>query len=157
MVRLIDVAPPGPWPCGWATWEYMGDNECDPYMKRLLAPLGVECVDARKLEREHSCRILCGWELKPYAALHSPFAEVLFLDADNGVVRDPTYLFDEPESLRTGAVFWPDYASSTHTSDIWQIFGMDHMAERAEHERAFESGQLLRINSAIAAEAGQCL
>ncbi|MCC6493500.1 MAG: hypothetical protein IT424_10810 [Pirellulales bacterium] len=205
MIRLIDAAPPGPWPCGWATWEntieahrqladryiesltpsrhaypqergiviaggglkyfpsvwvnvnlirrfecelpiqlwYMGDNECDPYMKRLLAPLGVECVDARKLEREHPCRILCGWELKPYAALHSPFAEVLFLDADNGVVRDPTYLFDEPEYLRTGAVFWPDYACWTLKPDVWQIFGMDHMAERAEQERAFESGQYL--------------
>ncbi len=53
---------------------YMGDGKCDPYMKRLLAPLRLECVDARKVELEIPARILCGWELKPYSALHSPFA-----------------------------------------------------------------------------------
>jgi hypothetical protein len=152
MIRLIDNAPPGPWPNGWASWAnvneahrvmarrfaenlrpgrhaypeergiviaggglkyfpsvwvnvhlvrhfgcklpiqlwYLGDGECDPYMKRLLKSLGVECVDARKREKDIACRILCGWELKPYSTLYSPFAQVLFLDADNGVVRDPT-------------------------------------------------------------------
>src|SRR5262245_13569255 len=53
---------------------YLGDGECDPYMKRLLQPLGVECVDARQVERENPCRILCGWELKPFATLHSLFS-----------------------------------------------------------------------------------
>jgi len=122
---------------------YLGDDECDPYMKRMLAPLGVECVDARKLERELPCRILCGWELKPYAALHAPFAEVLFLDADNGPVRDVTYLFDEPEYLRTGAIYWPDYACWTLKPGVWRVFGIDHMVEGADGERAFESGQYL--------------
>ncbi len=77
---------------------YLGDGEVDPYMKRLLEPYDVECVDARGLESEYPCRILCGWELKLYATLHSPFAQVLFLDADNGVVCDPTYLFDTPST-----------------------------------------------------------
>jgi hypothetical protein len=114
MIRLIENAPPGPWPNGWASWAnvneahrvvarrfadqltpgrhaypeergiviaggglkyfpsvwvcvnlvrhfgcklpiqlwYLGDGECDPYMQRLLEPLGVECVDARKLEKD---------------------------------------------------------------------------------------------------------
>jgi len=122
---------------------YLGDGECDPYMKRLLQPLGVECVDARQVETENPCRILCGWELKPFATLHSPFAEVLFLDADNGVVRNIEYLFDTPQYREHGAIFWPDYACWTLKSDVWRIFGMDDMIERAESESAFESGQYL--------------
>ncbi|MBN8602599.1 MAG: hypothetical protein J0M26_16305 [Planctomycetes bacterium] len=124
---------------------YLGDSEMDPYMKRLLEPLGVECIDAREIEKQHPCRILCGWELKLYATLHSPFAQVLFLDADNGVVCDPTYLFDGEEYKRHGAVFWPDYACWTLKPGVWRVFGMPDMAEPevSEHERAFESGQYL--------------
>jgi hypothetical protein len=124
---------------------YLGDTEMDPYMKRLLEPLGVECIDARQIEKEHPCRILCGWELKLYATLHSPFAQVLFLDADNGVVCDPTYLFECEEYQRHGAIFWPDYACWTLKPGVWKVFGMMDMAEPevSEHERAFESGQYL--------------
>jgi hypothetical protein len=124
---------------------YLGDTEMDPYMKRMLEPLGVECIDAREIEKQHPCRILCGWELKLYATLHSPFAQVLFLDADNGVVCDPTYLFDCEEYKRHGAIFWPDYACWTLKPGVWKVFGMMDMAEPevAEHERAFESGQYL--------------
>lgn len=205
MIHLIEHAPPGPWPPGWASWAnvneahrvmarrfadnlrpgrhaypeergiviaggglkyfpsvwvnvhlvrhfgcelpiqlwYLGDGECDPYLKRLLKPLGVQCVDARKMEQEHPCRILCGWELKPYATLYSPFAQVLFLDADNGPVRDVTYLFDTPQFREHGAIFWPDYDVWRLKPDIWEIFGIDWMRPHAHTERAFESGQYL--------------
>lgn len=124
---------------------YLGDGECDPYMKRLLRPYGVESVDARKLEQQFPARILCGWELKPYATLYSDFAEVLFLDADNGVCLDPTFLFDEPKYADRGAVFWPDYACWKIKPGVWEVFGLDDLAdpEVAAHERAFESGQYL--------------
>ncbi len=122
---------------------YLGDGECDPYLKRLLKPFGVECVDARKREQDIPCRILCGWELKPFSTLHSPFAQVLFLDADNGIVRDPTYLFDTPQFQVHGPIFWPDYACWTLKPEVWQIFGMDWMAAQAEREVAFGSGQYL--------------
>lgn len=124
---------------------YLGDSEMDPYMMRLLEPLGVECIDAREIEKQFPCRILCGWELKLYATLHSPFAQVLFLDADNGVVCDPTYLFACEEYKRHCAVFWPDYACWTLKPGVWRVFGMPDMAEPevSEHERAFESGQYL--------------
>lgn len=65
---------------------------------------------------------LDGYMAKPYtikvaALLNSAFEDILFLDADNVVVRDPTYLFDSPEYLDTGAMFfrtlgaWLVYAS----------------------------------------------
>lgn len=124
---------------------HLGDVEIDPYMRRLLQPLGVECIDAREVEKQHRCRVLCGWELKLFATLHSPFEQVLFLDADNGVVCDPTYLFDSPELERDGAIFWPDYACWTLKHDIWDIFAIPELSppEIAQNERAFESGQYL--------------
>ncbi|MCS7022599.1 MAG: alpha-1,3-mannosyltransferase family protein [Gemmataceae bacterium] len=85
---------------------------------------------------------MCGWELKPYATLYSPFAQVLFLDADNGPVRDPIYL-RHPQFDEHGAIFWPDCACWTLKPDVWQIFGMDWMVPQAQKEIAFESGQYL--------------
>jgi hypothetical protein len=122
---------------------HLGPDECDPYFRRLIAPYNATTVDARTLERIHPCRILCGWELKPYAALHSPYNEVLFLDADNCPTRDPTYLFDAPPYKEHGAAFWPDYACWTLKRDVWEIFGMPEIAQHHEAETAFESGQFL--------------
>ncbi len=122
---------------------YLGDVEVDPYMKRLLEPLGVECIDARKFEKTQPCRILAGWELKIYSTLYSPFEKVLFLDADNAPVRDVTPLFNCRQVQDTGAIFWPDYSMWQLKWDIWKIFGIDWMVERASGERAFESGQYL--------------
>jgi hypothetical protein len=120
---------------------HLGKGEIDPYLRRLLKPLGVECVDAREVEKEHPCRILCGWELKPFATLHSPFEEVLFLDADCGPCRDVTEVFAWPEYLDKGAVFWPDYACWQLKRDVWEIFDVPEVAARWQGEVAFESGQ----------------
>lgn len=124
---------------------YLGNGEMDPVMRRLLErpPLSVETVDARKVEAQYPCRILCGWELKPYATLYSPFREVLFLDADCGPVRSPCYLFSDLAYRQHGAVFWPDYDSWRLKPDIWEIFGIDWMLPHAHTEKAFESGQYL--------------
>jgi len=59
---------------------------------------------------------------KLYAILASSFEEVLFMDADNFVLRDPERLFDAPEYKKTGAMFWPDlwgYAC-THPTNLDQ-------------------------------------
>ena len=83
-------------------------------------------------------RALHGWELKCYALLHCAFAEVLLLDADNVPITDPTFLFDEPEYLRTGAVFWPDFGRLGPERSIWQITGIPY-----RDEPEFESGQIV--------------
>lgn len=124
---------------------YLGDNEVDPFVKRLLEPLGVECIDARKVEQEKPFRILCGWELKLYSVWNSPFEEVLFLDADSAPVRDVTDLFDRPSYSQHGAAFWPDYANWTLKPDVWSLFGIDKYANQdaARNEWALESGQFM--------------
>jgi alpha 1,2-mannosyltransferase len=38
----------------------------------------------------------------------SSFSEVLYLDSDNILLADPTFLFDHPIYREHGVVFWPD-------------------------------------------------
>ena len=88
--------------------------------------------------RRHPVRRLGGWECKPYAILHSPFREVLWLDADNVPLVDPSCLFAEPAYAETGAIFWPDLTSLPPDHPIWTIC---RVPWRDEPE--FESGQIV--------------
>ncbi len=117
---------------------YLGEHEMSDEMKQLVAPLGVECIDGREVRKQHPVRTLNGWELKPYAILHSPFREVLALDADNVPVKNPEFLFDSAPYLETGAVFWPDYGRLAPERKIWRLCGVEYRDE-PEHE----TGQIL--------------
>lgn len=117
---------------------YLGEQERDERWISLVEPLGVQCVDAYRVRNRHPHPQLGGWQSKPYSILHSPFEEVLFLDADNAPVRDPTYLFDDARYRATGAVFWPDGTWTSPSSLRWRIFGVPY---RDEPEQ--ESGQIL--------------
>ncbi|KAJ8556814.1 hypothetical protein ON010_g9151 [Phytophthora cinnamomi] len=82
---------------------------------------------------------------KVFALYNSDFDRILFLDADNVPVRDPTYLFTSPEFERTGAVFWPDYWHPHYTifylhwdSLLWELLDMTYVDMFEQ-----ESGQLL--------------
>ncbi|WP_428305400.1 hypothetical protein [Lacipirellula sp.] len=118
----------------------LDDDEFDPELVRLLESYGATCVNAASVLKEHPHRRLRGWELKPYAILHSKFREVLFLDADNVPVRDPTYLLDSPQYKDSGTVFWPDPAHfrTPLNSPLWKIFGANPQESPDQ-----ESGQIL--------------
>ena len=142
---------------------YLGDEERYPEWIELVEPLGVRCIDACEVSRNRSIphrRIQPaigsngngkdrqngptphsrpgGWESKPFAILHSAFEEVLFLDADNVPVSDPTFLFETPEYRETGTIFWPDCNHAGPDHKTWGIFGVPY---RDEWEQ--ESGQLV--------------
>ena len=117
---------------------YLGPDELSPQMIELLRPLDVACVDAFAVRECHLVRRLGGWECKPYAIIHSPFREVLWLDADNTPLVDPSFLFAEPEHARTGAIFWPDLGSLAPDHPIWPLC---RVPWRDEPE--FESGQIV--------------
>ncbi|ETI55291.1 hypothetical protein F441_01997 [Phytophthora nicotianae CJ01A1] len=85
------------------------------------------------------------FEAKIYAIYHSNFEQVLFLDADNAPVRDPTSLFETPEFVKMGAIFWPDYWHPQNTmfyinseSLVWQLLDMPFVDMFEQ-----ESGQIL--------------
>ena len=122
---------------------YLGPMEMDARMKSLVAPYGVVCRDGRIHRKDSQGKpklrsTLGGFELKPYAILHSSFREVLFLDADNVPVRNPEYLFELPEYQEEGAIFWPDYGRLSPRREIWNICGVSY-----RDESEFESGQIV--------------
>ncbi|WP_020472921.1 hypothetical protein [Zavarzinella formosa] len=109
-------------------WHFAG--EMTDAMREVLKPHDVECVNADELTARHPFRFLKdhwwkGWQLKPYAIMHSSFREVFFLDADCYPTRDPAFMFDWPPYRERGATFWPDLATSEHLlpSDRWGVFG----------------------------------
>jgi hypothetical protein len=118
-------------------WQ-LSSSELGRHLRDLLLPYSVECVDAAEVREHHPVRRLGGWELKPFAILHSGFDQVLYLDADNVPVRDPSYLFDSHPFERTGAVFWPDAERLGPDDPIWRICGVDY-----RDEPEFETGQIV--------------
>lgn len=115
-------------------------NEIDPYMAALVAPYGVECIDAGVVadQIEQRPRIMGGWELKAFALLHCRFREVLLLDADNVALVDPDFLFQTPEFQGCGSIFWPDYGHMEESRPMWEAA---EVAYRDESE--IESGQIV--------------
>ena len=117
---------------------HLGPREMGPPMRGLLEDLGAEVVDAHEVAKRHPVERLGGWELKAYAVLHSRFAEVLLLDADNVPVRDPSFLFDRPEYRECGALFWPDIVRLSRTNEVWEVGDIAY-----RDMPSFESGQMV--------------
>ncbi|KAG3117669.1 hypothetical protein PI125_g3575 [Phytophthora idaei] len=102
-----------------------------------------------------------GFNTKVFALAHSELDQVLFLDADNSPVRDPTYLFSTPEFVENGAIFWPDFWHPMNTifninkeSLLWELMGTPYVDMFEQ-----ESGQLLidRRRSGVALKIVQFL
>ncbi|KAG7377995.1 hypothetical protein PHYPSEUDO_010705 [Phytophthora pseudosyringae] len=113
-----------------------------------LAPL-LELVDTNEAGDISFHKITDHWATgfgaKVFAVYNSFFERVLFLDADNVPARDPTYLFESPEFVDTGAIFWPDFWHPGHTifnihgqSLLWEVLGTTFVNSFEQ-----ESGQLL--------------
>ena len=124
---------------------YLGAKEMDAQMIELVRPLNVQCVDAYQVAQEYSARTVEGRTLKPYAIMHSRFEEVLFLDADNVPVQDPTFLFSTPQYKKNGAIFWPDLYTGEGCGEYrslkreaWDICQVPY-----RDEAEFETGQLV--------------
>ena len=99
------------------------------------------------------------YQLKAAAVLFSSFEEVLYLDADNFPVMDPSFLFehasfregtvevDEPGTTNrvevpVSAVFWPDYRPIEPDNPIFRTLGLPR-SSWARREKAQEAGQLV--------------
>jgi Mannosyltransferase putative len=120
-------------------WHFRG--EIDERMRRIVAPLGVACIDANEVEESVTASVRPlkkGWELKPFALLHCPYRDVMLLDADNVAVIDPTFLFDTRPFRETGAIFWPDYGRLEPWRQIWTVSDVSY-----RDDPQLESGQIV--------------
>lgn len=117
---------------------HLNPGECPAALTPFLARLDVETIDVSVVETDTARTPRGGWPLKPYAIVHSPFAEVLFLDADNVCITDPSYLFDCAQYAGAGAIFWPDAERIGRDRAIWRITGVHYL-----DEPEFETGQIV--------------
>jgi hypothetical protein len=123
---------------------YLDEYEMDNSMKQICDKFDINYVNAAQYCKNNnlSPRILNGWELKPFATLHSSFKEVLYLDADNIPVKDPTYLFEYKQYKDLGAIFWPDLPPNRRKEWLpaicWNNVGLEY-----RDEPDFETGQYL--------------
>ncbi|CAF4120168.1 unnamed protein product [Rotaria sp. Silwood2] len=77
---------------------------------------------------------------KPAAIISATFTEVLFLDCDAYVTRDPIDLFlSDPMYLKFGALFFPDGYQSRQHSAVWNLFN----TTCGEHEYELDSAAIL--------------
>lgn len=109
-------------------------NELNGETIAALEGLGAKCKNCR----DYSKSDLAGYALKPFSILYSEFKEVLYLDADNNCLRDPSYLFDSEEYKQYGAVFWPDFWTTDKVNPIWEVIGSNDYDSIEQ-----ESGQIL--------------
>ena len=83
-----------------------------------------------------------GFQIKPFALLHSSFEEIFYIDADNIPLRSPEPLFASDTYLQTGALFWPDLErTKSTTEELFQVFGVTSVPLKRDFE--FESGQMV--------------
>jgi len=120
-------------------------DELDPAMYAAAGELGATVIDAETHAQAHgNVAPAGGWQAKSYAMRHSGFAEVIYLDADNVPVVDPTYLLMDKDYLRTGAIYWPDLPPPRQRAEwvptgAWQAVGL----KPVRSARPFESGQMV--------------
>lgn len=118
---------------------YLGTKEFDPIFQKLCEPYEVEFIDILPIAEKMGHLNCRGYECKVLAVLFCPFKEVLFIDADNFAVKDPTYLFDSEEYKETGSIFMPDYGSLNQSRPIWDMVGVEYCQSYAKE---VESGAI---------------
>ncbi|RLN96878.1 hypothetical protein BBJ28_00024569 [Nothophytophthora sp. Chile5] len=125
----------------WYLEREMGASPLASYrvLQSLVHDFGP--ISLRGIKEE----IVTGFNSKVFALAHSALDQVLFLDADNTPVKDPTYLFTTPEFLAQGTIFWPDFWHPVNTifnvnaeSLVWELVGTPFVDMFEQ-----ESGQLL--------------
>ena len=87
-----------------------------------------------------SAETLQGYMLKGFALLQSKFRHVMLFDADSGPIVNPTFLFDTPEYIRHGSMFWQDFWSGWVKDEF---YGVLNITKPGNMVRDIEAGQFL--------------
>jgi alpha 1,2-mannosyltransferase len=86
-------------------------------------------------------RDLATFQLKAFAILASSFENVLFLDADAFMAKDPSNIFAQAPFASTGLITWPDFWASSASRHLYHIIEQPVPAMNALPST--ESGQLV--------------
>jgi len=121
-------------------WFLPGEMEeiefCELHARRVAATCHV--VDTSGMRCVH------GWQIKINAILQTEYQQIIHLDADNIVTRDPSYLFDCEAFQQNAAMFWMDNPNVNDfhgriIEDQWKRTG----ATRTDRINDIETGQMV--------------
>jgi FkbM family methyltransferase len=121
-------------------WFLPGEMEeiehCELHARRVAATCHV--VDTAGMRCVH------GWQIKINAILQSEYSQIIHLDADNIVTKDPSYLLDCEAFRENAAMFWMDNpnVNDFHGRIIehqWKRVGSD----RIDRINDIETGQMV--------------
>jgi alpha 1,2-mannosyltransferase len=131
---------------------FHGPGEFSEGNARLAASLGLN-LTFRPLSD-----LVRGVAVKPVSIFRSAFQEVMWIDADSFPLRDPGFLFDDPEYAAKGSLFWRD-VSGVERSTLWHpgapVWPLFNVPPNDAEE--FESGQLLINKEKVWSELGLTL
>jgi hypothetical protein len=85
--------------------------------KLYIESLGLKCYNFANY-----VSVKKKFQFKVAACYLSNFDHILFLDADNNVLCDPSYLFEMKEYKEHNAIFWPDYWLLEKYAPCYQYF-----------------------------------
>ena len=97
-------------------------------------------INASRVFTPLTGHLLKAFPYKPAAIISSSFDEVLFLDCDAYVTRDPEDLFlTDPMYAKFGALFFPDAYKTRQHPAVWKVFN----TTCTEHEYELDSAAIL--------------
>ncbi|KAJ9653624.1 hypothetical protein H2198_007215 [Neophaeococcomyces mojaviensis] len=98
---------------------YLGDQDLgEDYRMELESLPGVTTRDIAQMTDDKGWK-LAGWAAKPFAILLSSFREVIFIDADSLFFHNPEVLFDDPDYVKHGALFFRDRLIMPESKKRW--------------------------------------
>lgn len=98
---------------------YVGDTDLNRDSRQDLEDLeGVITRDISAMVNPVGWNI-ASWAAKPFAILLSSFREAIFIDADSFFFVNPEVMFDYPEYVKTGALFFRDRLIMPESKKSW--------------------------------------
>lgn len=98
---------------------YVGDRDLNRDSRQDLEELeGVVTRDISAMIHTHGWNV-ASWAAKPFAILLSSFREAIFIDADSFFFVNPEVMFDYPEYVKTGALFFRDRLIMPESKKSW--------------------------------------
>ena len=93
-------------------------------------------LNASQIYKPHSRDSYKNFPYKPAAIISATFTEILFLDSDAYVTRDPEGLFSDPMYLEFGALFYSDSHRSRQNRFLWKILNTSCAIDEYELDSA---------------------
>lgn len=98
---------------------YVGDSDLNRDSRQDLEELeGVVTRDISAMIHTRGWNV-ASWAAKPFAILLSSFREAIFIDADSFFFVNPEVMFDYPEYVKTGALFFRDRLIMPESKKSW--------------------------------------